>query len=185
MAPVVISSTAPFGTGLTFTAMTPLKSLGGFDLKYSLTDKAATAYLCVGKEDNRVKVTGTTPSSRRDSVLDAIDQFGKWGESIQLWMISEKNGTITARTKPLSCTTHVKPYYGELKISEIAKDGMIYPGNGLGRLLSPRINNRYYFVYGGKFETDNNMRGFDCTSFPMALFSLRSLTSPGLREAAL
>jgi hypothetical protein len=50
---------------------------------------------------------------------------------------------------------------------------------GKGRLLSKLINNRYYFIYGGKLETDEAMRGFDCTSFPMALLSIPRIDSPG------
>jgi hypothetical protein len=68
-----------------------------------------------------------------------------------------------------------------LTISDIAKDdpAMTYPGNGYGRVLSPLINDRYYFKYAGKYETDNTKRGFDCTTFPMALFSIPLLPPPG------
>lgn len=29
----------------------------------------------------------------------------------------------------------------------------------------PSIDRKYYFAYGGKFETDNTMRGFTCITF--------------------
>lgn len=171
----------PMGTGLSFTRMTDLGIAHGFDLQYSLVDKSAKLYLCVGQEDNRVLVTGTTPLSRQEAVLAAIDQFGKWGQNIQLWMVAEKGGAVTARTQPVNYLAQVKPYYGKLKISEISTDQppMTYPGNGKGRLLSKLINGRYYFIYGGKLETSNQMRGFDCTSFPMALLSIARIDSPG------
>ena len=75
----------------------------------------------------------------------------------------------------------MKPYYGKLNIGAISKDSpaMTYPGNGKGRLLSSLINGRYYFIYGGKHETESANRGFDCTSFPMVLFSIAQLASPG------
>jgi hypothetical protein len=169
------------GSGLRFTGMTPLGIGKGFNLLFGLTDATQTAQLCVGDEDNRVLITGTTPASREAAVLDAIDTYGKWGEDIQLWMIARKDGETTARTNPVTFRTHVKPYYGKLTISDIAKDdpAMTYPGNGYGRVLSPLINDRYYFKYASSFETDNTKRGFDCTSFPMALFSIRYLPPPG------
>jgi hypothetical protein len=169
------------GSGLRFSKMTSYGIGRGMDLQYGLTDATQTAELCVGDEDNRVVITRTTPSSREAAVLDAIDTFGKWGEEIQLWMISTKNGETTGRTDPVKYRTHVKPFYGKLTISDIAKDDppMTYPGNGFGRVLSPQINGRYYFKYAGAYETDNAKRGFDCTTFPMALFSIPNLPPPG------
>ena len=167
-------SFASMGTGLTFAGMTDLGIGHGFDLQFHLTDKTAQLYLCVGQQGNRVLVTGTTPLTRQGAVLAAIDQFGKWGQEIQLWMVAEKNGVPAVQTPPVKYLTHVKPFYGKLTISSISADQpqMTYPGNGCGRLLSRSINGRYYFVYGGKFETNNLMRGFDCTTFPMALFAV-------------
>jgi hypothetical protein len=76
---------------------------------------------------------------------------------------------------------HVKPYYGRLTIGQIGADHppMTYPGNGKGRVLSRAINNRYYFIYDHKLETDDRMRGFDCTSFPMALLEIPHIAMPG------
>jgi flavin-binding protein dodecin len=167
------------GIGLQFNGMSHLGINGGFNLQYSIADKAASVYLCVGEEDNRVLITGTTPSSRRDAVLNAIDEFGKWGQSIKIWMVAEKDGAIAANTVAAQYRTHVKPYYGELTVSGIGSDRMKYPGNGSGRVLSERINGRYYFIYGGLLETSDAMRGFDCTTFPMALFSVPRLPKPG------
>jgi hypothetical protein len=176
----------PTGNGLVFNGMTDLGIDFGFNLEFWNKDKAATTFLCIGSEDNRVEITGTKPKGRQPAVLKAIDDYGKWGEDVSLWMTSERAGVLTARTRAYTYKTHVKPFYGkpyegELTISGISTDDpkMTYPGNGKGRLLSPKINGRYYFIYAGKFETDNKMRGFDCTSFPMALFSVKSLPTPG------
>ena len=169
------------GTGLRFTGMRSLGIGRGFDLTYGLTDASLTAQLCVGDEDNPVTITGTTPSTREAAVLAAIDTYGKWGENIQLWMIAKKDGATVGRTNPITYKTHVKPFYGKLTITDISKDdpAMTYPGNGFGRVLTPLINDRYYFKYASNYETDNAMRGFDCTTFPMALFSIRTLPPPG------
>jgi flavin-binding protein dodecin len=161
--------------------MTHLKLSKGFDLNYTSADKAAKLFLCVGAEDNRVEVTGTTPLSRQSAVLQAIDENGKWAEMVPLWMVAEKDGKVTARTAAVNYKTHVKPYFGDLTISGFSSDdpAMTYPGNGYGRVLSVLINDCYYFHIGGALETENKMRGFDCTTFPLALFGLMSVTSPG------
>lgn len=167
--------------GLSFSGMKDLGINSGFDLQYHTKDPVATTWLYVGSDDNRLKITGTTPLSRQSAVLLAIDQLGKWAQPVKLWMLAEKNGVSVAKTASVNYTTYVKPFYGKLRISEIARDQppMTYPGNGKGRLLSRTINGRYYFIYGGKLETDSAMRGFDCTSFPMALLSIPKLTAPG------
>jgi hypothetical protein len=96
-------------------------------------------------------------------------------------MVAEKNGATLQKVGPVSYMTYVKPFMGPLTISGIKADDprMVYPGNGKGRLLSTEINGRYYFVYGGKLETQDAMRGFDCTSFPMALLGVKSIAQPG------
>ena len=168
-------------TVLAFSGMTDLGVGRGLDLQFHFADKSADLYLCVGRPDNRLRITGTTPLSRQASVLAAIDQLGKWGESVQIWMLAYKGRALVAQSRPASYVTHVKPFYGQLKISDMASDTprLTYPGNGAGRLLSKPINGRHYFVYGGKLETASAMRGFDCTSFPMALLSIPNLPAPG------
>ena len=171
----------PANAGLQFSGMTDLGINRGFDLQYHVGDKAATTYLCVGSDTNRVLVTHTTPHSRQAAVLDAIDELRKWGASIQLWMVAERDGAVTGKSPSVAYTAHVQPYAGELRISSIAtaKPPLLYPGNGVGRLLSRRINERYYFIYNGRLETNPMMRGFDCTSFPMAVLEIASLAQPG------
>jgi len=167
--------------GIAFSGMTDLGVGRGLDLQFHVPDKSADLYLCVGRADNRVSINGTTPLSRQASVLAAIDQFGKWGANVQIWMAAYKRGALIAQSPPVSYLTHVKPFYGRLKISDIAADmpRLTYPGNGAGRLLSKPINGRHYFIYGGRLETVPDMRGFDCTSFPMALLSIPHLRAPG------
>ncbi len=181
LTPVAPGLPTPVGKGLTFGGMTYQEKRGGCDLTYSIADKAAQLYLCIGSEDNRVLVSGTTPTTREAAVLNAIDQTGKWAQKAPFWMTAEKGGSVLARTAAVQVQTHVKPYYGKLKISEFTADSpaLTYPGNGHGRLLSKPINDRYYFIYNGQVQTEAKLRGFDCTSFPMALLSVGSLPKPG------
>ena len=176
----VVSKSAA-GVGLSLSGMNDLGLLSGFDLQYSLADKSKTLNLCLGKEDNRVVITGTSPKSRQAAVLKAIDDLGQWGEPIKIWLVADKAGAATARSAAVDFVTHVKPFFGDLTVGDIAADDppMTYPGNGSGRVLSHSINGRYYFEYGGRLERDAKYRGFDCTTFPMALLSIPKLPYPG------
>jgi hypothetical protein len=167
-------------TAFVFSGMTDLGIGRGLDLQFQIPDKSADVYLCVGRPDNRVRISGTTPLSRQASVLAAIDQLGRWGENIQIWMVAYKAGALVGQSRPTSYLAHVKPFYGRLKISDMASalPRLTFPGSGVGRVLSRPINGRYYFIYGGKLETASAMRGFDCTSFPMALLSIPNVPAP-------
>lgn len=166
---------------LTFSKMTDHGVKSGFDLAFGCNDHSATCYLCVNSTDNRVLITGTTPKSRRDTVLQAIDNTKKWGTNILLWMIAEKDKKVVAESGKVNYLAHVQPFDGNLTIGNIANQSLklTYPGNGTGRLLSEEINGKRYFIYAGRFEALNANRGFDCTSFPMVLFEIARLAAPG------
>lgn len=172
---------SPHASGLNFLSFADLGIGSGFTLNYNCADKAAPVYLCVGESDNRVKVSGTTPLSRQPDVLDAINNLEKWGLNIPVWLVAETPGASIRKSQVLQHTCHVRPYAGKLKISSFQQHlpKLTYPGNGKGRLLSEPIKGFRYFIYGGRLETDPVMRGFDCTSFPMVLFSVKKLPSPG------
>jgi len=66
----------------------------------------------------------------------------------------------------------VRPYKGALSPVAIGTDRglpkMIYAGTGaapfVGRYFQ-KIGDRHYFTYGGRLETDNAFRGFDCITY--------------------
>ena len=96
-------------------------------------------------------------------------------------MVAEKDKKVVSETGKVNYVTHVRPFDGKLTIGNISNQTLklTYPGNGSGRLLSEEINGKRYFIYGGRFETLNSNRGFDCTSFPMVLFEIARLAAPG------
>jgi len=153
----------------------------GFDLGFSVSDPSLTLFLCVGQATNRVQITGTTPMSRLAPILKAIDDFGTWAAPIDMWMVAEQQGAIVAESAKTKHITHVKPYFGALTLSGFEADlpKLTYPGIGVGRWLTAPMNDRYYFRYGSRLETDPAMRGFDCTTLPMALLGLQTLPAPG------
>ena len=177
-----ISTGTRTGTGIALRRMTHLGLGKGYDLDYNVAESFTTSvYLCIGRDDNRVLISHTTPQSREAAVLAAIDELRQWSRWIDVWLVAEKSSATVGGTAPVKFFTHVQPYCGPLTLGGFATDfpGLTYAGNGVGRLLSRQINNRYYFVYGGNLETDPARRGFDCTTFPMVLFQVPRLPGTG------
>jgi len=154
----------------------------GYDIEFYLQDRSSLLFLCVGNLDNRVLITGTTPFSRQAAVLNAIDEFGVWRDKINIWLTTEKQGKQLYTSPHRSFRTHVKPYFGRLKILDMNQDADLkktYAGIGVGRTLSGLINGRYYFRNGSTLETKERYRGFDCTTFPLSLFSIKNFPPHG------
>ena len=154
----------------------------GYDIDFYQQDKSSLLFLCVGNKGNRVLISGTTPFSRQAAILNAIDELGVWGARIDVWLTTEKHGKLVYTSTRRSFRTHVKPYFGRLKILDINQDADLrktYTGIGIGRTLTGLINGRYYFRNGNALETKERYRGFDCTTFPISLFSIKNYTAHG------
>ena len=154
----------------------------GYDIDFNPQHSSINVYLYLGSKENRVLISGTSPLSRQPAILEAIDQFGVWGNKIDIWLALERNGKRIQTTSHRSFRTHVKPYFGRLKILEMNQDVDLrktYAGIGTGRTLSGLINGRYYFRNGSTLETKNRFRGFDCTSFPLTLFLIKNFPPRG------
>ena len=149
-----------------------LQSVGG------LPKKGYRLFLGIGDDNTVMEVSGRNRadligSDNLPELLKLIAKKNKWGSSVDC-KLHLKYGTAPvsqSNAQPLKCP--VAPYADGLTFDAIAKaiPKMTYPGNGKGRLLTDLIGAKRYFKYGGRFETDNAMRGFDCTTFPIALFS--------------
>jgi hypothetical protein len=74
----------------------------------------------------------------------------------------------------------VRPYVGQLgpRLGAAATGPPLrYTGNGTGRMLHfPVIDGCYYFSYNNVFETEDRMRGFDCTTYAGAVFGVDAST---------
>jgi hypothetical protein len=154
----------------------------GYDIDFNPLHRSYDVYLYLGNKDNRVLISGTTALSRQAAILNAIDEYGVWGSKIDIWLTSERRGKQREKTPHRSFKTHVKPYYGKLKILDMIQDINLrktYAGIGIGRTLSRSINGRYYFRNGSTLETRDRFRGFDCTTFPLTLFSIKNFPPHG------
>lgn len=162
-----------------------MKHLGlsrGYDIDFNPQHSSFDVYLYLGSKENRVLISDTSPLSRQPAILEAIDQFGVWGKRIDIWLTLERNGKQIQTTTHRSFRTHVKPYFGRLKILDMNKDVDLrktYAGIGTGRTLSRLINGRHYFQNGITLETKERYRGFDCTTFPLTMFSIKNFPPRG------
>jgi hypothetical protein len=104
-----------------------------------------------------------------------IDTANAWGGLARLKIFVSRGGYYIPNSdlgQSINCP--VKPYDGALDPAAIgAEPGLNYTGNGTGRILHmPAIDSKYYFIYGGKFVTENAMRGFDCTTYAGAVYGV-------------
>jgi hypothetical protein len=96
-----------------------------------------------------------------------------WGRHVHIWVETINGSQRESISRAATIKTPVEP----VKIigPDLAKHPkLIYPRNadgksepGAGRSLGKNtsLDGKYYFVYGGQFETEARYRGFDCSSF--------------------
>ena len=149
---------------------------GGYKIK-ATGPSGAALYLCVGSADNRVDITGGYNASKMDALFRCLVSHNVWAQQIDCWAVADGGGEST-KQKMLA---PVQPFDGPLTFDgmKTAVPKLTYPGNGKGRTLTDLVADKYWFRNGSALETDNTMRGFDCTTFPMALFSVY----PNMSEA--
>lgn len=154
---------------------------GAYIIKYAIkgtVPPGARVFLAIGGDRHLLEITGR---SKRDvmgadnlpQLLRLIGQLNAWGTPVDCTVQLRMGAQLLARSnaQPLACP--VKPYTGPLTFDGIAREipPLTYPGNGHGRTWV-EIDGKRYFRHGSKLETDNAKRGFDCTTFPMAMFDV-------------
>lgn len=152
-------------------SLTAIES-GGYRIRFRGTRPGAKVFLCVEKADNRIDVSQGYLATHLKSLLKAIGQVDGWGKTMRCWLVQEVAGKHMGESTARDLAAPVKPYEGSLTFNGIAgaTPKLTYPGNGVGRWFTEPIDGKYYFRYASKFETSPQMRGFDCTTFPMSLF---------------
>lgn len=164
---------AAAAAGLRLNAIKPVKvGAGGYQITHTgHVPAGGKLYVCLTDADNRLDITHGISTANLPNFLALVEGANGWGTTLRAWAVLEVNGKFVSETPAQDFDAPVKPFGGTFTFagfeSEIPK--LTYPGNGHGRLLTT-IGGKYYFVNGGMLETDNAKRGFDCTTFPMALF---------------
>lgn len=113
-----------------------------------------------------------------EQLLELMERGGFWSQRVPVRVAAYSGGMILSETllpaKSIQCP--LEPLR-ELGVEEIgAVEGLHYTGaldgSGGGTFLSSPIKGKYYFVYGGMFETDSKRRGFDCTTYVGSAYGL-------------
>ena len=153
---------------------------GAYTISYSIlgqvTSSNSKVFLTLGSAENLLDITGRS----RDDVLGKdnliqflklISQTGSWGQSADCKVLMYIDNKLAASSNVRKLACPVKPYFGPVTFDGIRMENppLTYPGKGVGRIWT-LIDGKRYFCLSGKLETDNSKRGFDCTTFPMALY---------------
>jgi hypothetical protein len=156
---------------------------GGYRIEFhGPVPPGSTVRLLLGNSDRySIDITGgyhKHAMTHLEKLLELMDQGDFWGKKISVRVAVCVGGKILVETlsTPQFIQCPLEPIR-ELGVEEIgAVTGLRYTGNpdgsGGGAFLSSPIRGRYYFVYGGMFETDPQRRGFDCTTFVGSAFGL-------------
>ena len=153
---------------------------GAYIISYSMQGRVNSpnvkVSLALGSDEKSLDITGrprgdVLGNDNLPQFLRLIEQVGSWGQSVDCKVLLYADGKLTARSNVQKLTCPVKPYCGPVTFDGIRMEIplLTYPGNGHGRTWT-LIDGKRYFRHKGKLETDNSMRGFDCTTFPMAFF---------------
>jgi hypothetical protein len=122
-------------------------------------------------------------------LLALMNKNNLWATTAIVTLLVTKGYKVISRSISAFIECPVKPYAGNLRASlgngslgeEAGTPPLLYNGaaNGSGggaMFHIPAVEGKYYFEYGGRFETDNSRRGFDCTTFAGAVFNVNPNT---------
>ena len=164
--------------GITLERITSAKiNDGGYKISYSgAPPEGNSLLLCIGSDRATVDVTRGYGKSQMSELLSAIDTASAWGKKVKCYLALGSNGKVVSRwrSNAVDMVCPVAPHLGRPSLESLGKTEYTYPGNGKGRILTPKIGGRYYFKHKGYFETSSAMRGFDCTTYVGSAFSLQS-----------
>jgi hypothetical protein len=148
---------------------------GGYTISMSgQIPPGAKTYLCIEDADNRLDITAKYGQAQMAALLECIDEVDGWDRTLRCWAVMEQTGKRLGETPAQDLKAPVKPLDAPITLDRIvtANPRLTYPGNGFGRTLTKTaIGGKFYFRNGSLLETDSTKRGFDCTTFPMSLFS--------------
>jgi hypothetical protein len=131
-------------------------------------------------------------ASHLSQLLDVMDRGSFWGRKIPVRVAIYSGGRILIETlsppRFIECPLEPLRQVGIEEIGAVPglrytgkhdasgetkkeakdakdKDNKIQAPEKTGTILSHAINGKYFFIFGGMFETDTNRRGFDCTTY--------------------
>jgi len=155
---------------------------GGYVISYAgQIPPGATLLLGLPDTARTVDVTGRPKSDLLDferlkKLLAHFDQTNAWGNPVTVQLHVVQNGRAVAKSNTQTLPAPVRPHCGCLN-PKLGKGDcgprLCYTGVQTGRMLfQPGIEGRYYYAFGGKFETDNAKRGLNCITYVGAVFGV-------------
>lgn len=149
---------------------------GGYLISYSgkLPPSQYKVFLGLPHDFNSLEITGRNQkdvmgSDNLPNLLKLVDKLGFWGKNAQCRLYVKRDGRVITQSNMELLACPVQPYSGKLepKLGEgDTGPALTYTGIQTGRMFyQPAIDGKYYFAYGGKFETANSMRGFNCITY--------------------
>jgi hypothetical protein len=146
------------------------------------------AKLLLGVPDvqSSMDVTGKNPKDLLNSANLPLflSLIGKqktwWGTKGRCCLFVMRGGSVIAQSNEQSFDCPVRPYVGPLRPELGRGDAgppLQYTGTPPkypdGRMLHiPALDGCYYFAFGGRFETNNAKRGFNCITYVGAVFGV-------------
>lgn len=158
---------------------------GGYVIAFDGDVPAASSlWLSVGDTDNVMEVSGANHKdllnfTNLPRFLTLIGRKRLWGTTAKCRLIAKRGTSVVEQSNEQTFSTPVRPYVGRLAPTLGSHAPLSYTGTPPhypdGRVLHvPAIDGCHYFAYGGKFETDNKKRGFNCITYVGAVFGVDS-----------
>ena len=161
-------------------------SHGGYSISYiGKAPYGCRVFLAVPDLKHSIEVTHRPAHSLLDAkvlvqFLALIGNQNLWGRTISCQILIVKGNQIVMQSSAEPFNAPVRPYVGQLgpRLGAVAAGPPLrYTGSGRGRMLHfPAIDGCYYFMWNNVFETDESMRGFDCTTYAGAVFGVDAST---------
>jgi hypothetical protein len=125
-------------------------------------------------------------SDNLPDLLKIIDRLDLWGRSVECRLYVARNARVISQSGPQLLSCPVRPYAGCLGKDLLKRENVgsfTYPGVGDGRYfhVTP-IDGKYYFSYKNKFETANQMRGFDCITYVGTVFGANASDKVAMKD---
>lgn len=135
-------------------------------------------HLTLMNDANAIDVTNAQPDDLMSQVnlvelLSIIEKLDLWSAPVQCRVQLRYRGTVISTSLPQMLHAPVRPHNGQMLPLDEATNGakLTYQGNPEAKDFHGRMfvqvpgYDKYLFIYAGKFETQNEFRGFDCITY--------------------
>jgi len=163
----------------------PVKK-GGYVISYATCDggplppagKGYTLHLGFPIESNTIEVTGRSASDllgddNLGQVLTIFEKLACWGTAVQCRLYVKYKNALISTSNMQILSAPVRPHNGRMLPLDEVSNGprLTYQGDPEAKDFHGRMfehvpgYDKNVFTWAGKFETNNNFRGFDCITY--------------------